>query len=173
MTGVGPKTLFPAASWTWTVTSHDDPGVLDVVGVFTQVLPVMASFAAGPADSTDAVAEPDASPGTEAVTVQLPGAPVVVSVVVVLLEPCGMVAVVGETLQIEALSTLKVTVSADVAVAVAPVESFSVAVTDVDLGVPAGNSDWPSATSTRVAAPAAVNVTVVVQPVRFTVAADS
>lgn len=144
-----------------------------MVAVFTQVLPVIASFAAGPADSTDAVAEPDASPGTDAVTVQVPGAPVVLSVVPVLLEPCGMVAVVGETLQIEALSTLNVTVWADVAVAVAPVESFSVAVTVVVFGVPAGNSDWPRATSTRVAAPAAVNVTVVVQPVRFAVAAES
>jgi hypothetical protein len=171
--GVGPKTRFPAASWTWTVTSHDEPGVLDVVGVFTHELPVIASFAAGPADSTDAVAEPDVSPGTDAVTVQLPGAPVVVSVVAALLAPCAIVAVVGDTVQIEVLSTLNVTVCVVEAGAVAPVESFSVAVTAVVFGVPAGNSDWPRATSTRVAAPAAVNVTVAVQPLRFAVAAES
>jgi len=165
--------LFPAASWTWTVTSQVEPGLLEVVAVLTHVLPVIASFDAGPADSTDAVAEPDARPDTDAVTVQLPGAPVVVSVVPALLVPCAIVAVVGDTVQIEALSTLKVTVWVDAAVAVAPVESFRVAVTAVVFGEPAGNSDWPSATSTRVAAPAAVNVTVVVQPVRFTDAAES
>jgi len=92
VTGVGPKTLLPAASCTCTVTSHVEPGVLDAVGVFTQLLPVIASFAAGPAASTLAAADPDARPGTDAVTVQLPGAPVVVSVVVVLLDPCGIVA---------------------------------------------------------------------------------
>lgn len=59
VTGVGPKTLFPPASCTWTVTSQVEPGLALEVGVLEQVLPVMASFAAGPEAVTDAVAEPD------------------------------------------------------------------------------------------------------------------
>src|SRR5438067_1728213 len=78
--GVGPKTLLPAASCTWTVTSQVEPGTACVVGVLVQVFPVMASFAAGPALVTESDAEPGVSPATDAVTVQLPGAPVVVTV---------------------------------------------------------------------------------------------
>lgn len=81
-----------------------------MVGVFEQELPVIASFAAGPDAVTTADAEPLCRPDTAAVTVQLPGAPVVVSVALVLLPPVLIVALVGETLQIAPLSTLKVTV---------------------------------------------------------------
>lgn len=51
--------MFPAASWTWTVTSHVEPGVACVVAVLLQVLPMIASFDAGPDDRTDSAAEPD------------------------------------------------------------------------------------------------------------------
>ena len=102
--------MLPPASCTWTVMSHVEPGVLDVVGVFTHVLLVMASLDAGPAAITVAVAEPDDSPGTDAVIVQLPGAPVVVSVVVALLDPCGIVCCVGDTVQMFVLLLEKVTV---------------------------------------------------------------
>ena len=75
-----------------------------------QVLPVITSLAAGPDALTVAVAEPEDRPGTDAVTVQLPGAPLVVSVAVVLLDPAEIVEFVGDTLQIPPLSTLNVTV---------------------------------------------------------------
>ena len=102
--------MLPPASWTWTVTSQVDPADDEVVAVLLQVLPVITSLAAGPDALTVAVAEPDDRPGTDAVTVQLPGAPLVVSVAVVLLDPEEMIALVGDTLQIPPLSTLKVTV---------------------------------------------------------------
>lgn len=170
---MGPKTLFPPASWTWTVTSHVEPALALVVGVLAQVLPVMASFAAGPAAVTDAVAEPDWRPGTDAVTVQLPGEPVVVSVVVVLLEPAPIDAVVGDTLQMPLLSTLNVTSCADGAVAVTPLASFSVAVTVAVRALPAGNSLRLSETATDAGAPAVVNEAFVVQPASRAVAAES
>jgi len=108
--GVGPNTLLPPASWTWTVTSQVEPADDEVVAVLLQVLPVITSLAAGPDALTVAVAEPDDRPGTDAVKVQVPGAPLVVSVAVVLLDPEEMIALVGDTLQIPPLSTLKVTV---------------------------------------------------------------
>jgi len=112
VTAVGPKTGLPPASWTWTVTSQVEPGDALVVGVLLQVLPAITSFAAGPEALTVAVADPEARPGTDAVTVQLPGAPLVVRVVLALLDPAPMVAVLGETVQMPELSTLNVTVSA-------------------------------------------------------------
>jgi len=163
----------PPASCTWTVRSQVEPGLALVVGVLEQVLPVITSLAAGPEAVTDATAEPEESPGTDAVTVQLPGEPVVVSVVVVLLEPAPIVAVVGETLQMPPLSTLNVTSCADGAVAVTPLASFSVAVTVVVRGLPAGNSLRPRLTATDAGAPAVVNETFVTQPGSKAVAADS
>jgi hypothetical protein len=170
---VGPNTWLPAASWTWTVRSQVEPLDALVVGVLEQVLPVTASFAAGPAAVTDAVAEPDCRPGTDAVTVQVPGAPLVVSVVVVLLEPAPIVAVVGDTVQMPVLSTLNVTVSAVPAVAVAPLASFSVAVTVVTCGLPTGNELCARVTATDAGAPAVVNATFVKQPVSAPDAAES
>jgi hypothetical protein len=170
---VGPKTWLPPASWTWMVTSQLEPAAELVVGVLLHVLPVIMSLLAGPAAMTDAVAEPDVRPGTDAVTVQVPGAPVVVSVDVVLLAPAPMVAVVGETLQMPALSTENVTVRAVCVVAVTPLASFSVAVTDVVRGLPDGNALEPRVTPTEVGVPAAINVTFVMQPGRRAVAAES
>ena len=173
VTAVGPKTLLPPASCTWTVTSQVEPGVWLVVGVFEQVLPVTASFAAGPEAVTDATAEPEESPGTDAVTVQLPGEPVVVSVDVVLLEPAPIDAVVGDMLQMPLLSTLNVTSCADGAIAVAPLASFSVAVTVAVRALPAGNSLGLSETATDAGAPAVANETFVMQPESKAVAAES
>ena len=144
-----------------------------MVGVLEQVLPVMASFAAGPAAVTDATAEPEESPGTDAVTVQLPGEPVVVNVVVVLLEPAPIDAVVGETVQMPPLSTLNVTSCADEAVAVTPLASFSVAVTVVVRELPDGKVLRPRLTATDAGAPAVVNEAFVTQPGSRAVAAES
>jgi len=171
--GVGPKTLFPPASCTWTVRSQVEPALALVVGVLEQVLPVMASFAAGPEAVTEAVAEPDWSPGTAAVTVQVPGEPVVVSVDVALLEPVPIVAVVGDTLQMPLLSTLNVTVCADGAFVVTPAASLSVAVTVAVRALPTGNSFRLSETATDVGAPAFVNETFAKQPGSRAVAAES
>lgn len=171
--GVGPKTLLPPASWTWTVTSQVDPGEELVVGALLQVLPMIASLLAGPDAVTESEAEPDERPGTDAVTVQLPGAPVVVSVVVVLLDPAEIVALVGETVQTLPLSTLNVTVCAVWAFVVTPLASLSVAVTVVVRGLPDGNSLCPRLTATDVGAPAVVNETFVTQPARFALDADS
>ncbi len=132
--------MLPPASWTWTVTSQEELGDADVVGVLLHALLVMTSFAAGPEAVTVAVAEPDARLGTDAVMVQLPGAPLVVRVTVALLDPVGMVVLVGDTLQIPGLSTLNVTVCADWALAVAPFASFNVAVTVPVRGLPDGKS---------------------------------
>ena len=173
MIGVGPKTLLPAASCAWTVTSQVDPGTACVVGVPAQVFPVMASFAAGPALVTESDAEPGVSPATAAVTVQLPGAPVVVTVELAVLAPAGMVCEVGLTLQTAVLSTLNVTVFDWLNDATAPLESRRVAVTLVDCGPPAGNSDWPSVAVTAVGAPAWVKATLVRQPWRLPAAAES
>lgn len=140
VTFVGPNTLFPPASWTCTVTSHVEPGVADVVGAPLHVLPVSASLNGGPDAVTIAVAAPGCRSGTDAVAVHVPGEPVVVSVVVAVLEPAEMPAFVGATLQTPALSTLKVTACAAWAFAVAPLASFSVAVTVVERGLPEGNS---------------------------------
>ena len=132
--------MLPPASWTWTVTSQVELDDELVVGVLLQVLPVTTSLLAGPDAVTDALAEPEERPGTDAVTVQLPGAPVVVDVEVALFDPAPMVALVGETLQMLPLSTLKVTVCAVCALAVTPLASFNVAVTVVVRGLPDGNS---------------------------------
>jgi hypothetical protein len=173
VTGVGPNTLLPPASWTWTVTSQVELADDDVVAVLLQVLPVITSLAAGPDALTVAVAEPDTRPGTDAVTVQLPGAPVVVSVAVVLLDPAEIIELVGDTLQIPPLSTLKVTVWLDCAVAVAPFASFNVAVTVPVCGLPDGKSLWLRVTPTELGAPAVVNETFVKQPGSSAVDAES
>lgn len=102
---------------------------------------MIASFDAGPEAVTDAVAEPLCTPGTVAVIVQLPGAPLVVSVALALLAPAGIVVWVGETLQMPPLSTLYVTVCDVGAVVVAPLASFSVAVIVAVCAAPDGNSD--------------------------------
>lgn len=144
-----------------------------MVAVLLQVLPMIASFDAGPDDRTDSAAEPDWRPGADAVTVQDPGAPVVVTVELALLEPAPMTWVAGETVQMFVLSLVNVTVVADAAVATAPPASLSVAVTLVVFGVPAGNSFRPRVAVIEAGAPAAVNVTLVTQPARRAVAAES
>src|SRR5258708_912028 len=137
---VGPKTLVPPASWTCTVRSHVEPAVCDVVGVLLQVLPVITSFEAGPDALTVAVADPEPRPAPDAVTVHVPGEPVVVSVALALLEPAGIVTLVRETLHTPPLSTLKLTVCALCAFAVTPLASFSVAVAVLVRALPDGNS---------------------------------
>jgi len=164
--GVAVKTGLPEASWTWKVIAHVEPGVLAVVGVLVHVLAVIASLEAGPAAVAVAVFEPDVRPVDAAVTVQEPGTPVIVSVLVVVLEPAAMVLEVGETLQTLPLSTDHVTVVVAAAVVVTPFASRRVAVAVVVAGAPAGKADWPSVTARAVAAPGPVKVTFVVQPVR-------
>ena len=173
VTAVGPKTLLPPASWTWTVTSHVELDDVTVVGVLLHVLLVITSLAGGPDPVTVAVAEPDCRPGAVAVMVQLPGEPVVVSVELAVLAPAGTIALVGETLQTPLLSTLKLTDWALCVFAATPLASFNVAVTVVVRGLPAGNSLRPSETPMDVGAPAVVNVTFVMQPGSRTVEAES
>ena len=138
--------------------SQVEPAVLAVVGVFAQVLLVIISWAAGPEPTAVAVAVPDVRVGAEAVTVQVPGAPVMVSVALPEVVPGGTFVVPGDTLQIAALSTLKVTVVVvlgnDVA---APLASRNVAVTVDDVALPVGNSVWPRVTPIDAGAPAFVN----------------
>jgi len=119
---------------------------LDVVGVFVQVLLVIASLLAGPAAAVVEVFEPDVSPVAEAVTVQAPGTPLTVSVgevplaavpvVPTLMAPVVLAA--PAKLQIVVSLTVNVTVVAVVAVVVLPPESLSVAFTGVVLIAPAG-----------------------------------
>ena len=154
--------------------SQVEPAVFAVVGVFAQVLLVIISWAAGPEPTAVAVAVPDVRVGAEAVTVQVPGAPVIVRVDVPEVVPGGTFVVVGDTLQMAALSTLKVTVVVvlwnDVA---APLASRKVAVTVDAVVRPVGNSVWPSVTLTDVGAPALVNATFDRQPVRFAALTDN
>ena len=163
--GVATKTGLPEASWTWNVIAHVEPAVMLVVGVLVQVFAVIASLEAGPAAVDVAVLEPEVRPVDAAVTVQEPGTPVMVSVVVVELPPAAIVLDVGETLQTLPLSTENVTVVVAAAVVVTPFASVRVAVTVVVAGEPAGNALWPSDTASCVAAPGPVNVTFTVQPV--------
>lgn len=166
--------MLPAESCTCTVTSHVEPAVFAVVGVFEHALPVIMSIAAGPELTVVAVAEPDERVGAEAVTVQVPGAPVIVSVVVPEVVPGGTFAVAGETLQMAELSTLNDTVVVvlwnDVA---APLASRNVAVTVDDVDRPVGNSVWPNVTPTAAGAPGFVNWTFARHPVRFAALTDS
>lgn len=165
--------MFPAASWTWTVTAHVDPGVAAVVGVPLHVLPVMTSFAAGPELVTPRVADPGVRPVTDAVTVQFPGTPVVVTVEPALFAPAPMVTDCGLTEQIVALSTLNVIVCDVVNEVIAPFASFSVPVTLVVWTLPDGNSVRPRVVVTAAGAPATVKFTFTRQPVRNPEDADS
>jgi hypothetical protein len=123
------------------VRSQVEPVVFAVVGVFEQVLPVITSLAAGPELTAVAVAEPEVRAGADAVTVQVPGAPVIVRVDDPEVVPGGTFTVAGATLQIAALSTLKVTVVVALAKDVAaPLASRNVAVTADDVALPVGNS---------------------------------
>jgi len=58
-------------------------------------------------------------------------------------------------------------------VATAPLASFNVAVTLPVRGLPDGNALWPRVTATDAAAPAAVNETLVKQPLRVAAEAES
>jgi len=153
--------------------SHVEPGVAIVVDVPLHVFPTIASLAAGPALVTLRLAEPAPMPGTVAVTVQLPGAPVTVTTVDVVLDPALIVELVGETVQMPALSTLQVAFCEFWLVAGAPLASFNVAVAVVDCALPAANSFRSSATPTWLGAPAVANDTFTKQPCRIAVDADS
>ena len=144
-----------------------------LIATLEQVFAVNASLAAGPAAVTVAVALPEVRPVAAAVTVQEPGTPVIVSVVVVVLPPAAIVPEDGDTLQTDALSTDQVTVVLAVAVVVTPLASWRVAVAVVELAVPAGKADWPRVTAIFAGAPAAVKVTLTWQPVRLVDAAES
>jgi hypothetical protein len=141
--------------------------------VALHVLLVITSLAAAPELNTESVADPDVRPATAAVTVQLPGTPVVVTVALALLAPAETVFDAGATLQMPVLSTLNVMFFDEVNDAVAPLASLSVPVTLVACAEPAGNSVWPRVAVTDVGAPAAVNATLAKQPVRLSADAES
>jgi len=117
-----------------------------LIATLLQVLAVNASLAAGPDAVTVAVALPEVRPVAAAVTVQEPGTPVMLSVVVAVLAPVAIVPEVGDTLQTDALSTDQVTVVLAVAVVVTPLASWRVAVAVVEPAAPAGKADWPRVT---------------------------
>ena len=167
VTGVAVKTGLPDASWTWTVIAHVEDGVFAVVSVLVHVFAVIASLDAGPAADTVAVLVPDVRPVDAAVTMQEPGTPVIVSVLVIEEELAKTVVEVGEMLQTLPLSTDHVTIRSVVVFVSMPFASRSFAVAVVVVPAPDGKADWPSDTVICVGAPGAVKTTFVVQPVRL------